>query len=228
MLSVDAARNLREEKGVVRAGVRASGVSRNNRVVERHDSAFGAYWKSYDFATSQGEQNIFTNPLRLRPDGGEMVFNLPNGMQAYYIADRDGKRIDSAPIEIVSDRNHPDDPVVRNGISCMGCHYAGMKTFKDEVRPVIQASTASTFDRSTALALYPPQETVDKLVQRDAERFSGAIVGRRRKERDRSPHRADQCARAEVQRGPSGRRRPPPRSGSSSPSSSRGCAAASR
>ena len=176
MLNLDTTRNLREEKGVMRAGVRASGVSRNNRVVERHDTAFGSYWKSYDFATSQGEQNIFTNPLRLRPDGGEMVFNLPNGMQAYFITDRAGKRIDSAPIEIVSDRNHPDEPVVRNGISCMGCHYAGMKTFKDEVRPVIQASTASTFDRATALALYPPQDDVDKLVQRDADRFASAIV----------------------------------------------------
>ena len=69
-LGVDTARNLREEKACFRAGVRASGVSRNNRVIERHETAFGAYWKSYDFATSSGEQNIFTNPLRRRPDGG--------------------------------------------------------------------------------------------------------------------------------------------------------------
>jgi formylglycine-generating enzyme required for sulfatase activity/mono/diheme cytochrome c family protein len=175
-LGVDTARNLREEKGCLRAGVRASGVSRSNRVVERHETAFGSYWKSYDFATSQGEQNIFTNPLRLRPDGGEMVFNLPNGMQAYFITDKDGKRIDSAPIEIVSDRTHPDEPVVKNGISCMGCHFAGMKSIKDEVRPVIEASTASTFDRSTALALYPAQETVDKVLRQDSERFAAAVA----------------------------------------------------
>jgi formylglycine-generating enzyme required for sulfatase activity len=144
--------------------------------VERHESPFGAYWKSFDFSSNQGDQNIFANPLFFKAAGGEMVFHLPNGMQAYFIANAEGRRIDAAPIDIVSDRTHPEEPVVRNGISCMGCHYAGMKTFKDEVRDVILASTASAFDRERALALYPQQAELDRLLQRDAERFSGAVV----------------------------------------------------
>jgi formylglycine-generating enzyme required for sulfatase activity/mono/diheme cytochrome c family protein len=176
LLGVDTKRNLREGKGVMRSGVRASGVSRSNRVVERHETAYGAYWKSFDFKSSDGEQNIFANPLQMKEDGGEMVFNLPNGMQGYFIATADGKRLDFAPIEIVSDRNHPDDPVVRNGISCMGCHFAGMKTFKDEVRPVILASTATTFDRAVALNLYPEQDVVDRHVKADTDRFTAAVV----------------------------------------------------
>src|SRR5262249_28784329 len=55
-----------------RFGVRNSGVSRNNRAIERHATAYGAYWKSFDFAGNAPEQNIFRNPLDMRADGGEV------------------------------------------------------------------------------------------------------------------------------------------------------------
>ena len=64
-LEVDVAQNLLNAPGVRvwRAGTNNSGVSNNNRVIERHTSRYGAYWKSYDFAGSVGTQNIFTHPL---------------------------------------------------------------------------------------------------------------------------------------------------------------------
>ncbi len=64
-LEVNVASNIRNAPGidVWRAGFNDSGVSKNNRVVERHTSRYGAYWKSYDFAGSAGSQNIFTHPL---------------------------------------------------------------------------------------------------------------------------------------------------------------------
>ena len=64
-LEVDVVRNLLNAPGVRvwRAGTNNSGVSNNNRVIERHISRYGAYWKSYDFAGSVGTQNIFTHPL---------------------------------------------------------------------------------------------------------------------------------------------------------------------
>ena len=92
-LGVDVARNLESAPGrrVWRAGFNDSGVSNHNRVVERHTSRHGAYWKSYDFAGSVGAQNVFTHPLSFRQDGGEMIFNLPNGLQAYMIVDAVGE-----------------------------------------------------------------------------------------------------------------------------------------
>ena len=104
LLGVNAVENIRNAAGhrVWRAGFSDSGVSTNNRVVERHISRYGAYWKSYDFAGSVGTQNIFTHPLSFTHDGGEIVFNLPNGLQAYYLADAGGRRLDAAPIDIVS------------------------------------------------------------------------------------------------------------------------------
>ena len=86
-LEVDVLRNINDAPGVRvwRAGTNDSGVSANNRVLERHRSRYGAYWKSYDFAGNVGTQNIFTHPLDFMHDGGEVIFNLPNGLQGYYI-----------------------------------------------------------------------------------------------------------------------------------------------
>ncbi len=42
-LKIDVKANVREER-VARAGFNGSGVSRNNRLVERHRTAHGAYW----------------------------------------------------------------------------------------------------------------------------------------------------------------------------------------
>ena len=93
-LDVDVVGNLTNAPGVRvwRAGFNNSGVSNNNRVVERHTSRYGAYWKSYDFAGSVGAQNIFTHPLNFNHDGGEVIFNLPNGLQGYYLVNASGFR----------------------------------------------------------------------------------------------------------------------------------------
>jgi len=175
LVGVDVARNLEEEKNVARAGVRNSGVSHNNRVLERHSSSFGAYWKSYDFRSNLEDQNVFKDPVRLVPAGSEIIFNLPNGFQAYFLSDAWGRRIDAAPIQIVSNRNSPDDPVIQNGRSCMSCHYEGVKSFRDDVRPVIAKVTATNFDREKALALYPAQESLDLFIEKDRERFRAAV-----------------------------------------------------
>ena len=84
----------------------------------------GRIGKSYDFAGSVGTQNIFTHPLAFTHDGGEVVFNLPNGLQGYYLANASGFRLDEAPINIVSNPA-ASDPTVRNGLSCMGCPHGG-------------------------------------------------------------------------------------------------------
>ena len=175
-LEVDVVRNLLNAPGVRvwRAGTNNSGVSNHNRVVERHKSQHGAYWKSYDFAGSVGTQNIFTHPLSFTHDGGEVIFNLPNGLQGYYLANASGFRLDDAPINIVSNPA-ASDPTVRNGLSCIGCHTEGMKTFEDEVRPVIESNATPAYDKAQALRLYVEQPEMDALVQEDMERYREAL-----------------------------------------------------
>lgn len=172
-LGVNVAANLRNAPGVRvwRAGFNESGVSNNNRVVERHEYRYGMYWKTYDFAGNVGEQNIFTHPLAFKHDGGEIIFNLPNGLQAYYLSTASGDRLDSAPISIVSNAG-ARDPVVHNGLSCMGCHTEGMKTFEDQVRGVVEKNPNPPFNKDRALRLYVEQPTMDSLVDEDTDRKS--------------------------------------------------------
>ena len=175
-LGIDVERNLRSAPGnrVWRAGTNNSGVSTNNRVVERHRSPHGAYWKSHDFASSVNEKNIFTHPLDFQRDGGEVIFNLPNDLQAYYISDALGNRIDVAPTEIVSNPA-ASDPAVRNGISCIGCHTDGMKAFEDEVRAVIEQTENPSYDKAQALRLYAEKSEIDRLVREDTQRYRDAL-----------------------------------------------------
>ena len=175
-LEVDVLRNLQNAPGVRvwRAGTNNSGVSANNRVLERHTSRYGAYWKSYDFAGSVGTQNIFTHPLSFTHDGGEVIFNLPNGLQGYYITNASGFRLDDAPINIVSNPA-ASDPTVRNGLSCFGCHTKGMNTFEDQVRAVIESNTNPTYNKAQALRLYVEKSEMDALVQEDMDRYRVAL-----------------------------------------------------
>jgi mono/diheme cytochrome c family protein/cytochrome c553 len=161
-----------------RSGMVVSGVSRNNRVVERlaPDGA-NYYWKSYDFKTSKGTDNMFLNPVDLHQSGGEMIFALPNGFQAYYVCNARGDRLEAAPTEIVTDTN-ASDKIVRNGLSCMRCHDTGMRTFQDDVRPTLKGleTNPDSFDLQQALQLYPARKEMDGYVKRSADRFKSALA----------------------------------------------------
>ena len=174
-LGIDVAGNLRRAPGlrVMRAGTNDSGVSAHNRVVERHSFRNGAYWKSHDFASSVGLKNILQNPLSFDRDGGEVIFNLPNGLQAYYVSDGAGNRIDVAPTAIVSNPA-ASDPAVRNGLSCIGCHTEGMKTFEDVVRSAFEEQPDSAL-KTQVLRLYVPKADINRFVAQDTARYKRAL-----------------------------------------------------
>ena len=183
-LGVDVADNFRKDK-LARAGFTQSGVSAQNRLVERHESPYGAYWKSYDFKTNDGTGNLFRYPLGPRTggpddrqafvhDGGEVIFHLPNGLQGYLLVDGKDERIDEGPVEVVSDRDRASGTVrIVNGVSCMACHKHGMVTdFKDTVRD----GTAVLGDaRDKVRRLHPRPERMDELLKEDADRFVAAL-----------------------------------------------------
>jgi serine/threonine-protein kinase len=170
-----------------RAGMSVSGVSHNNRVVERHPARYGAYWKSYDFRSGRGRDNIFKDPINLLPAGGEVIFGLPNGLQGYMLANGQGARVDFAPTDIVTDR-FAEDKVVRNGLACMRCHDAGMKGFADAVEPALARLPGSPgFDKRQAQRLYPRQSEMDALLQKDADRFGAALRAALGKPQTREP-----------------------------------------
>ena len=182
LVGVDVAADLARRKAA-RAGFNGSGIARNNRVVERHQSSFGAYWKTYDFATGLDRQNVFANPLgpgregrSFRYDAGEIIFDLPNGLHGYYLANSAGARIDEGPVTIVSVKNRPD-PRVITGVSCMSCHARGLIPKTDQVRSLLDDDPRSFLpaDARTIKDLYPPDEDMQKLFRNDTSRYIASL-----------------------------------------------------
>ena len=182
-LHVDATEDINDAIAI-RAGFNGSGISRNNRLIERHETPFGAYWKSYDFGSSTGRKNLFASPLgpgpganTFRHDGGEIIFTLPNGLQGYMLVDGKGDRIDKGPTEIVSDARRPDRAVV-NGLSCMSCHARGIIAKDDQIREHVEKnqSAFSKTERQAIFDLYPPRDRLRKALDQDAARFAAAVA----------------------------------------------------
>jgi mono/diheme cytochrome c family protein len=175
LVQVDAASDLQEDR-VARAGFNGSGVARNNRILQRHDAAFGAYWHSFDFSDNTGRQNVFERPVDFQQAGGEIIFNLPNGLQGYLLVDGNGRRVDKAPGDIVSDPKRPDKLVV-TGLSCMSCHVRGLLPKDDQVRAHVLKNPKSfeKADRETILALFAPAARMQALMKEDMERFARAL-----------------------------------------------------
>jgi tRNA A-37 threonylcarbamoyl transferase component Bud32 len=186
-LRVDVARDVRQGRAA-RAGFNGSGVSNNNRLIERHESSHGAYWRSYDFAAPSGDdgRNLFQHPLgpgpvpegsAFRPDGGEIIFSLPNGLHGYMLVNGAGERIERAPTAIVKDRRQRDGAAVINGISCMSCHSRGLiPNPPDQIRNhVAQSGAFARGEVETVRDLYPPAADLGGLLAGDNERFAAAV-----------------------------------------------------
>jgi mono/diheme cytochrome c family protein len=182
LLQVDVPGDLQDDN-VVRAGFTDSGVSRNNRLIERHDAAYGALWRSHDFAGNTGRQSLFEHPLgpntgetSFQPAGGEIIFHLPNGLQAYLLVDAAGRRIDKGPADIVSDPRRPDLRV-ETGISCMACHARGLLPKADQLRAHVEKNAAA-FGRAVldaVRATHPLKAQFQSRIDEDNARYVKAL-----------------------------------------------------
>ncbi|MCI0701300.1 MAG: WD40 repeat domain-containing protein [Planctomycetia bacterium] len=196
LIRVDVAENIRQER-VTRIGFNGSGISRFNRILERHDSAQGMYWRTYDFDEPPANlvdringgllpdrRNIFAFPLGpgglaenpFQHAGGEAIFALPNGLHAYYLVNADNARLNKGPLNIVSDPKRPDR-AVEAGVSCMSCHFTGILPKADQVIDHL-AKNPKAFKREEAdviRALYPGKEAGLKLMEEDGKKYAAAV-----------------------------------------------------
>ena len=178
-----------KNRDVVRAGFKKSGVSRSNRLIERHTISTGHFWTSYDFAATKGTQNLLEFPLgpvgafdsydghdyAFTQDGGESIYSLPNGFQAYYLNNTAGVYLEKGPTNIVQDPGRVD-LAVTNGISCMGCHDQGMRNAADDVLEHVAKNKIFPSEvREIVKSLYPEKPELDKLIKQDGERFTSAM-----------------------------------------------------
>jgi hypothetical protein len=165
-----------------RAGFLKSGISVNNRVIERHPSRAGYYWVTYDFTGSRDKKNIFDFPLGPGGDDGFVhdttlvIYSLPNGFHAYYQANAKGDFVEKAPGQLFKDPNSAD-AVVTTGISCMGCHGTGLRAIADEVRAAaLKSGQLPKAARDRIEGLYAPGDKLERLFAEDANRLNAALA----------------------------------------------------
>jgi hypothetical protein len=190
VLKIDTKAEIADDN-LLRGGFSNSGVSKQERVLNRFDqnTAGGyAYWVSFDFDGGSGTVNgnlvrdlanesIYQNPIDFKFTGGEAIFNLPNGMQGYYVANAAGARLNEAPVGIVIDPAQ-NNGTVTNGASCHSCHNAGMITFTDTVRQFV-IENRTIFDNATyehVLNQYPTQAVFQAAMDADSALHVNATV----------------------------------------------------
>jgi len=186
VLKVDTVAEIADDN-LMRAGFENSGVSKQERVLNRFDSGISGglnYWISFDFNGGNGgdrafvaagtelnvaNESIFDEPLAFAFAGGEAIFSLPNGLQGYYVAAANGTRLATAPLGVVIDPAQ-NNGLVTNGASCHSCHNAGMITFTDTVRRYVEQNKQK-FDNDTyesVLAQYVDAATFQKQMDADS------------------------------------------------------------
>lgn len=117
---------------VVRSGAGMEGkvipVSELNRFLARQPSLYGYIWRSKDVAKADKLNNFLRKLSDDEFDASEWIATARNGLQWYFLSNRQNARQDEAPIAIVRDNTNTDRRV-RNGRSCITCHVRGLNEF---------------------------------------------------------------------------------------------------
>lgn len=174
-LAIDVADNLAQFE-VVRAGLTNSDLTRQNRVLERHElgGRSGVYWQSFDFEADEVNDSIFIDPFDFVPGGTEAIFTLPNNMLAFIIADADDNIVDESNILLDTFSN---DFIARTAVSCSGCHARGFNEAEDEVRSFAESNrirfNADDFEAVREIYLRPDEFA--RVVEDDSLIFRRAL-----------------------------------------------------
>jgi hypothetical protein len=123
----------------VKGAVTFSGVALHNRTLNRIPTVSGVlggyYWESHDANKSIDGADFINVLLDEKFDATEIIASLPNGLQAYFLADGQWKRLDVAAAEIAQDHETLlQDHQVWAARNCITCHARGIRPIQDEVR----------------------------------------------------------------------------------------------
>ena len=175
-----------------RIAVRSSAITRGNRMIERHAALHGPMWLTYDFATSNGAQDLFAHPLGpkatptikvpFKPDEIRTIFALPNGFFGYGVFDNAGNRVDRVlpgiEKEYAGSESNQLEPVTKVGSRCFSCHVSGIRAPKDDLRPNI-ASTPTTLPvdiSERALTMHASDSETSLLASGDNDKYREALA----------------------------------------------------
>lgn len=173
-----------EKRSELAAVADFSGVALANRQLFRYGVIDGAWWESRDADGNTDEKNAIDHLHEdFKPDAFEIVFRLPNGMAAFFLANLKGERQDTAPDFIASNRKTADnDARVHVGYGCVVCHTdGGLHAIDDYMRAVYTRESGLSL---TTVALDPERSErnrayvrpIQKSYDRDTGDYAAAIL----------------------------------------------------
>lgn len=120
-------------------------VALNNRILIRWTTINGIpsgyYWESNDFASSIDGNDVLAD-LFAKAQAEEVIFSLPNGLQAYGLF-VDNKRLDKAAADVAIDsETKHQDRQVWSARNCITCHAQGMRDFENLIKKLPQKQIA--------------------------------------------------------------------------------------
>lgn len=129
----------RKAHAQVKGVVTFSPVALHNRTLTRTPTlgraVGGYYWESHDTNKSIADRDYINVLLDEKFDATEVIATLRNGLQAYFLTDANGNRLDVAVAGIAQDHETGlQDHQVFSGRNCMTCHAKGIRPIDDEVR----------------------------------------------------------------------------------------------
>lgn len=162
---------------IVRAGTRQGRMSQQDTIMQRFapGARQGFYWSRFDVADTTVGQSILADPFGFQGDVVASLFTLPNGFIAYALFDNTFTRV--AETAVLVDRFQRDG-LVRNSVSCSGCHSAGVNFVTDEVGPFV-ATNRFEFDADTLQEVedsFLPQTELNDVIARDNAMYEAALT----------------------------------------------------
>ena len=157
---------LKVEPGAIRGGVTRSQGKEVLRLLERRKAGPGPFWRTYELGGK--DLTDLVRQARTRKAPAQVLFGLPNGLNGYYLADKSGQRLETAPADWIHDKKDPETPI-RNGLSCIRCHVEGVQSFTDVVGPELDGKDMELRE------LFPGQKTLDERLKADRERYTDAL-----------------------------------------------------
>jgi hypothetical protein len=126
-------------------------VALHNRELQLLPSLYGwdekFIWRTFDFASdSTGDKSVIeTLAGKVKHDGREIIFTLPNGLHGYYLSNGQGQQVNVVPQAIAIDQRSGafeklKDRSVITAHKCIGCHTetgGGIRPFEDVVARII-------------------------------------------------------------------------------------------
>ncbi len=160
-----------------RAITTQSRISRQDRVVLRYRGAVDAplFWHTLDWLPHAASGSAFADPLARAADESAILYTLPNGMPAYFLAAADGSRLDESSVLLDASE---DDFVPHTAPSCMRCHAdGGVIPVVDELRAYAATDPNRRFngrELGVLAEVYPSQQDLDTLFEADRRRVEAA------------------------------------------------------